>query len=362
VNRTVSHDSIDGKSHTSSNSGTSSSTVRVLIVERNRMSGQLLADLLARHEKFQTSFASRSDAVAVAHQISPHVAVVSAHLQLSADGGNELTRSLSEEFPGMGVLVLLDEVQRDAIVEVFRCGARGVFCRTESVDDLVRGIESVGRGQIWAGKAESECLLDALRNVPSPTFRQQNGIQNLTRRELQAVQYAAQGYTNRAIAEQLHLSGHTVKNYLFRAFEKLGVSSRIELLFYLMVKGRTLEAEDSDSPSKASNMESVHKAALHGFPVAQFFLALAYRDGQECTPNALEAYIWLSLAQHNASELCALAQTFAAEIQGRLDPDEAESAEERIAKLKSTIKSAIYDRGHGLQQDNYEWRIKKIPA
>jgi DNA-binding NarL/FixJ family response regulator len=46
------------------------------------------------------------------------------------------------------------------------------------------------------------------------------------------VQCAAVGKTNKTIASELGLSQHTVKNYLFRTFEKLGVSSRVELLFY----------------------------------------------------------------------------------------------------------------------------------
>ena len=59
---------------------------------------------------------------------------------------------------------------------------------------------------------------------------------------MQVVQYAAKGKTNRTIANELGLSEHTVKNYLFRAFEKLGVSSRVELLFYLTIRGHTFSA------------------------------------------------------------------------------------------------------------------------
>ena len=59
----------------------------------------------------------------------------------------------------------------------------------------------------------------------------------LTARELQVVQYAARGKTNKAIASELYLSEHTVKNYMFRAFEKLHVSNRVELLFYLAARG-----------------------------------------------------------------------------------------------------------------------------
>jgi DNA-binding NarL/FixJ family response regulator len=62
----------------------------------------------------------------------------------------------------------------------------------------------------------------------------------LSYREKQVVQSAARGKTNKVIAGELGLSEHTVKNYLFHAFEKLGVSSRTELLFHLTLRGQTL--------------------------------------------------------------------------------------------------------------------------
>jgi two-component system, NarL family, nitrate/nitrite response regulator NarL len=58
---------------------------------------------------------------------------------------------------------------------------------------------------------------------------------------MQVVRAAASGKTNKAIARDLRLSEHTVKNYLFRAFEKLGVSNRVELLFYLSTRDRPVE-------------------------------------------------------------------------------------------------------------------------
>ena len=58
-----------------------------------------------------------------------------------------------------------------------------------------------------------------------------NGFDLLSKRELEVVRSLAEGLTNREIAEKLGLSQHTVKNYLFRVFDKLGVSSRVELLF-----------------------------------------------------------------------------------------------------------------------------------
>jgi DNA-binding NarL/FixJ family response regulator len=71
---------------------------------------------------------------------------------------------------------------------------------------------------------------------------------SLSLRELQVVKGAARGKTNKVIASDLGLSEHTVKNYLFRAFEKLGVSNRVELLFYLTLRGHGAVRADDPEP------------------------------------------------------------------------------------------------------------------
>ncbi len=103
-------------------------------------------------------------------------------------------------------------------------------------------VKQVREGLVWAGKAEFNFLLEALRSIPAPTINISSTAVPLSTRELQVVRHAAQGKTNRAIAQELGLSEHTVKNYLFRAFDKLGVSNRIELLFYLTMKEPEAEA------------------------------------------------------------------------------------------------------------------------
>jgi len=64
-----------------------------------------------------------------------------------------------------------------------------------------------------------------------------NGEKLLTSREEQVVALVADGLSNRDVASELGLSEHTVKKYLFRIFEKLGISSRVELALYALHHG-----------------------------------------------------------------------------------------------------------------------------
>jgi DNA-binding NarL/FixJ family response regulator len=56
----------------------------------------------------------------------------------------------------------------------------------------------------------------------------------LSKREEEVAALVSDGFTNREVAEQLHLSEYTVKNYIFKIFEKLGVSTRVELVLYTL--------------------------------------------------------------------------------------------------------------------------------
>jgi len=142
--------------------------------------------------------------------------------------------------------MLLDESTPASVIDAFRSGARGVFSRQQPVTEFLDCLVHVRKGFIWAAEREAAFLLEAFRCIPAPDPAKTNNSLSLTMRELQVARCAAKGKTNKAIAGELGLSEHTVKNYLFRAFEKLGVSNRVELLLYLMVRGYAVEPATTD--------------------------------------------------------------------------------------------------------------------
>jgi DNA-binding NarL/FixJ family response regulator len=192
------------------------------------MNTDLLAGAVKRDPSFQIirSITSDTGLMQVASELRPDVAV------LSADSGKgcETVRSLRAASPSTNAILLMDHPHRDAVVDAFRAGVRGIFCRNGSIEDLCKCIDRVSRGQIWAGFDEIKYVLDALVQSTPPRM-EVLGTTLLSQREQQVVRYVAEGLSNREIAEQLKLSQHTIKNYLFRIFDKLGVSNRAELIF-----------------------------------------------------------------------------------------------------------------------------------
>lgn len=210
---------------------------RVFIVDRDSMSSDLLASALVRDSGFAAAVIQASDLLDALSSSEVDLVVIGAEVSLKSGNGFDLAQDVARAYPNVAIVVLLNHPSHASVVNAFRSGARGVFSRQQTMADFLDCVAHVGKGFIWAGKLETEFLLSAFKNIPSPNVMTSGDAATLTAREMQVVQCAATGKTNKTIAADLGLSEHTVKNYLFRAFEKLGVSSRIELLFYLTTRG-----------------------------------------------------------------------------------------------------------------------------
>jgi DNA-binding NarL/FixJ family response regulator len=162
----------------------------------------------------------------------PDVCIISSRLKDGPSSGIAVTRELHATHEASRVLLLIDSPERDVVVEAFRSGALGVFSREECFGELCKGIEKVNSGQIWATNEQLQYLVESLAvKAPAP-ITDANGAVLLTKREQSLVDLVAQGRTNRDISRELGLSEHTVRNYLFRIFNKLGTSNRLELALY----------------------------------------------------------------------------------------------------------------------------------
>jgi len=220
--------------------------IRVLAADSTRMSSQLLAESLAQDSQFEvTGIEPRETSIleAVA-QKKPNVVLVSSALEDSTTLGFDLTRKIRVAYPDTRVVLLMDTSNPAAVVEAFRCGAQGIFSRTESSKTLARCISSVHHGQVWANSAELRYLLDALRETEPMRLLDSKGEAILSKREQEVVTCVAEGLSNREIASRLNLTEHTVKNYLFRIFDKLGVSSRVEVVLYVFRLRKDLVSAD----------------------------------------------------------------------------------------------------------------------
>jgi two-component system, NarL family, nitrate/nitrite response regulator NarL len=218
--------------------GSGGDTIRVLVVDDTRIHTQLLADALRRDRQLEVvSPPARSrDLPETVRTQKVRVVVLSSNLDEEPLRGFELLRQLRATDPTILAIMLLDSSKKESILQAFRAGARGIFSRHDSVETLSKCIRSVYEGQIWANSQQMSFAVEALASSPMVRAVDANGLSLLSKREMDVVRSLAEGLTNREIAERLGLSQHTIKNYLFRVYDKLGVSSRLELLFMTLTQ------------------------------------------------------------------------------------------------------------------------------
>jgi DNA-binding NarL/FixJ family response regulator len=214
--------------------------IDVLIADGSPMDCQLLKSALTRSPR--SSF--RVVACAVSHDEilrsmklhSPDVALICESLQEGPLTGFRVLRELRSSFPQTSVIVLLKSATEDLTVDAFRAGAKGILCRAEPLPTLCKCINAVHQGQIWANSSQLRSVLDAFVSAAPLHQVSSRGRALLTKREAEVVRLVVDGHTNREVSQKLGLTEHTVSNYLFRIYEKLGISGRVELVLYWLVR------------------------------------------------------------------------------------------------------------------------------
>ena len=210
-------------------------TVKVFIADGSKLSCQLIAAALRRGRYRARVVGFATDAIGIREGLAKSeadVAVIGARLEEEDKAGFGVTRELLALRSKPSVIMILDSNKPAMVVEAFRAGASGIFSRDQSSELLGKCIHAVHKGQVWASSKELRFVIEALGSAPPAKSICARGSGILTKREKGVVHLVAEGLTNRDISQQLHLSEHTVRNYLFRIFNKVGTSNRLELVLY----------------------------------------------------------------------------------------------------------------------------------
>jgi DNA-binding NarL/FixJ family response regulator len=147
--------------------------------------------------------------------IQPDILLV----DLSADVTFSVLSGLREAVSTSRIVLWVHAISTELALQSMSLGVRGILRRTLPVETLIRCLMRVNEGELWFEKA----LTDSIMTAHS---------YSLTRREGQLVALLSQGLKNKEIAYQLSISEGTVKVYMSRLFQKLGVKDRFELALY----------------------------------------------------------------------------------------------------------------------------------
>jgi len=220
--------------------------IGVLVSDTNQMQRQLLSRALGRRPEFRVTSCDGEMEGILSSVGASSVNVAIMNTDHSRNGWENMTtvRRLHLTHPEVAKVLMIGAHDRELVVSAFRSGAKGLFCFSDYPFRLLcKCIQSVHQGQVWANTEQLQYLIEAVSQVPSLRVVNINGKQLLTPREEQVVALVADGLGNREVAVELRLSEHTIKKYLFRIFDKLGISSRVELVLYAVNHGGRLQAE-----------------------------------------------------------------------------------------------------------------------
>lgn len=315
--------------------------IRVVVADSTHIHTQLLTNALEQDHGLGVVAANSTNLVEIATSHKAEVCVVSSHLDEDPVRGFEVLRKLRGALPRIKAIVLLDSSKREIILEAFQAGAKGVFSRNESLETLGQCVRQVHAGQIWANSEQMSFAVETLAATPLVRAVDANGLNLLSKRELEVVGHLAEGLTNRDIAERMGLSQHTIKNYLFRVFDKLGVSSRMELLCL------TLAYPTVRAPGK-TDLASYKKAAEQGVPSAQIALARMYSEGKQVEEDAIAAYMWYLVSEQTMVEMKETISNAKRRLAESLTTDEILEAQKRAAvRLKKPAERNPFDASSG---------------
>lgn len=144
--------------------------------------------------------------------------------------GTELVCHLSRHFPSIRTIALTLHEEGAYVRAFFKAGAKGFVLKASAAEDLLKAIRSVLNGGVYVDPAVASTI------VPTEPA-EHSRTELLSEREQSVVRLVAEGYCNKEISTRLGLSIKTVETYRARAFEKLGLRSRVAVLRHAMAEG-----------------------------------------------------------------------------------------------------------------------------
>ena len=213
---------------------TAQKPLRIVIADDHPIIRIGVKNILAAHKEF-TVVGEASDgqeAVALIRDLRPDVLLLD--LSMPRVPGLDALRELTDAAPYLRTILLTSEISKRQVIEALQLGARGIVLKTAVLEELVASVRSVASGHYWLRGEEVTNLVSVLGELVADAAPERRRTFGLTPRELDVVRLVVQGGTNRDIAASLGIGEETVKRHLTNAFDKTGVSTRLELALFAM--------------------------------------------------------------------------------------------------------------------------------
>ncbi len=220
--------------------------IQVLLADDHTLFRKGIRNLLEQMQGFEVvgEAANGEEAVNQARELVPDVILMD--IMMPGFNGIEATGNILQENPHIGVILVTMIDDYESVFSGMRAGALGYVLKEAEPEELRRAIEAANRGEVLLCPIIAKKVMQHFGTNPE---LQQPGLpyNELTSRELQVLQAAADGLSNKEIAGNLTISEKTVKNHIANIFSKLQVNDRTQAVVSALRKGLvSISPEDKD--------------------------------------------------------------------------------------------------------------------
>jgi two-component system response regulator DevR len=209
---------------------TEPNVTRVLLCDDHEVVREGLRTLLSRHKDIAVvgEVGTMQEAIDAAAKVRPDVVIMD--VRLPDGSGVEACRAIREARPETNVIMLTSYADDEALFASIVAGASGYLLKQTRGQAVVDAIQTVAQGRSLLDPSVTGKVLERVRRGRE---QEDPAIASLTDQERKVVEQLAEGKTNREIGAALFLSEKTVKNYVSRILDKLGLSRRAEAAAYM---------------------------------------------------------------------------------------------------------------------------------
>ncbi len=210
------------------------SRVSVLIADDEDRFRKVVCALLSDEDGIEVVGEGRDgrEAVMKAQELVPDLVLLD--VRMPGVDGIEAANVIHRLLPTTKIVMLTASDEEDDVYEALKAGASGYLLKEDLMNDLAGAVRVVGQGLgLLLAPSIATKLLNEFRDPPRGT----SGGSGLTDRELEVLRLVSLGYGNQQIAEELHLSSHTVKRHVANILAKLHQRSRLDAVMVAMKNG-----------------------------------------------------------------------------------------------------------------------------
>jgi len=205
----------------------------ILIVDDHPLFREGLKTIIERSNRFEVvgEAGNGKEGLKKTRKLKPDLVMVD--LSLPDTSGIQLTRDIRNTFSHIKVIIVTMHSKVDYIAEAFQAGANGYVVKESAAEGLMKGLETVLKGEYFLDSAVSSQVVETLMKLPGKETKITDAqYGTLTAREQEILRLLAEGLSAKEIAEKLFISPKTVENHRANIMNKLDLHSTIELVRY----------------------------------------------------------------------------------------------------------------------------------